>query len=214
MLLPSRSAIQIESGSTASERGPNSGGRSRVGAIGRQYLFTCPADRLDLAAGKIDPPQSMIDRVGDQQPAGAIKHDTVGLLKLHLRSRLSVAGKTRLTIAGNRGDNSSARVNATDHMIASICDVQVAFLIGSHLVRPIERCVDCNAAIAAVATDSRASNANKLIAIGRTAVDAMIIDRSDPQRVLENLDSERIADLDLRWRARRLTGRISLVSFG
>ena len=84
----------------------------------------------------------MIDRVRNQQSANAIEYDAVWLFELHKLSRLSFPRKTWLTVSGNRGDNTGFRIDPPNHMISRVSDVQVACLIGSDFVRPIECCVD------------------------------------------------------------------------
>ena len=153
----------------------------------------------------------MIDGVGNQQTARAVEHDAVRLLELDLLSRLSIPGKPRAAISGDRRHDAGACIDPANHMIACIGDKQISIRIGSHLVRPVESRLECRSTITAVADQSGAGDASQRFSIDRAPVNAMIVDGRDPNCIASDLNPEWIAQRDRRRRSAWLPGGISAI---
>ncbi len=149
----------------------------------------------------------MIARVGNKQSAGRVKHHAVRLFELNIRARLTVAGETRFAVSGQGGDDAGLCVDESNHMVASVCDVQIARRVDPNFVWPIEGGLGCRAAVAGVAKCSVASDAPQLFAGDIGFPNALVVNGGQPHVVANDLDSKGVAKLDCR------RGAVGLVRF-
>src|SRR6185312_10815975 len=122
---------------------------------------------------EIDPANAIVADIANQQPAFAIKGDTMRLSKLRLRRGPAVAAKSCNARAGDRGNDMRLGIDAAHYMALHLGKEEVAGTIEADFVWLVQQRIDGRAAVARVPFRARSDNGSEGVGLQIQAPDAV-----------------------------------------